>query len=139
MKRSPEEEGRRWLEQTEEDLDSARYLFEGGKYYLVCFMAQQTAEKALKSYLYFKGEEAVTGHSVEQLCRRAAAFDRHFERLHQSVAVLDGFYVPTRYPNNLPDSIPARVFTKRAAAEALRLAERTVSAVKSIMGPGKEG
>ncbi len=29
--------------------------------------------------------------------------------------ILDGYYVPTRYPNSLPDSIPARVFTREAA------------------------
>ena len=56
MKRSPEAEGRRWLSQAEEDLDSAHLLMRGGKYYLVCFLAQQIAEKAIKAYIYSKGQ-----------------------------------------------------------------------------------
>ena len=29
--------------------------------------------------------------------------------------VLDSYYIPTRYPNDLPDDIPARVYNRRAA------------------------
>lgn len=56
----------RWLMQAEEDLSSAKYLFEGERYYLVCFLSQQIAEKAIKAFLYSKGEEIVTGHSVKR-------------------------------------------------------------------------
>ena len=41
-------------------------------------------------------------------------------------AVLDGFYVTTRYPNSVPDTIPARVFTEGAAREAVDLAAEIV-------------
>jgi hypothetical protein len=30
-------------------------------------------------------------------------------------------YVTTRYPNSLPDSIPARVYTAQAATDAVRI------------------
>ena len=39
-------EGRRWLRQAEQDLDDARYNLEGKRYHLVCFLSQQSAEKA---------------------------------------------------------------------------------------------
>ena len=39
-------EGRRWLRQAEQDLDDARYNLEGDRYHLVCFLSQQSAEKA---------------------------------------------------------------------------------------------
>ncbi|MBI4288859.1 MAG: HEPN domain-containing protein [Chloroflexi bacterium] len=138
MTRIPEAEGRRWLAQAEEDMDSARLLLTGGKNYLVCFLAQQIAEKAIKAYLYFKGQEMVIGHSIEVLCRQSAAFDRIFERLRGDVSTLDMFYIPTRYPNGLPDSIPARVFNKKSATDALELASRVVGAVKKLMGPPAE-
>lgn len=134
MKRSPEAEGRRWLSQAEEDLDSALLLMRGGKYYMVCFLAQQIAEKAIKAYSYSKGQEFVIGHSVEELCHNAGTWDKGFNLLRKEVAVLDSFYIPTRYPNGLPDSIPARVFTKKSATEALRLAEKVVTMVKKLMG-----
>jgi HEPN domain-containing protein len=55
-------EGRRWLRQAEQDLDDARYNLEGDRYHLVCFLSQQSAEKALKAFLYARGEEMVWGH-----------------------------------------------------------------------------
>jgi HEPN domain-containing protein len=109
MKRDSKSEGLRWLEQAEADRRGAQLLFDGGSYHLACFVAQQVAEKAIKAYIYAKGEEFVIGHSVEVLCRWAAKFDSDFEKLRESVAPLDGYYIPTRYPNSLPDSIPARV------------------------------
>lgn len=39
---------------------------------------------------------------------------------------LEGFYIPTRYPSSVPDSIPARIYTKQAASQALALAEYVV-------------
>ena len=38
--------------------------------------------------------------------------------------------MPTRYPNALPDSIPARVYTKEAAGEAVMLSEEIIEFVK---------
>lgn len=57
MRQGPGDEGIRWLKQAERDLDDARYAFTGERYNLVCFLAQQAAEKALKAFLYFSGEE----------------------------------------------------------------------------------
>ena len=86
--------------------------------------------KALKAFIYAQGEEFVIGHSVEVLCRWAAEFDADFERLREEIAPLDGYYVPTRYPNGLPDSIPARVYTRQVAEETLRLADRALCLVE---------
>lgn len=130
MKRDPKAEGMRWLEQAEEDRRGAQLLVDGASYHLACFVAQQVAEKALKAFLYAQGEEFVVGHSVEALSRWAAEFDADFEQLRQDIAPLDGYYIPTRYPNGLPDSIPARVYTRSAAEEALRLADCTLRLVR---------
>lgn len=70
------------------------------------------------------------GHSVEALCRWAAEFDADFEALREAAAPLDGYYIPTRYPNGLPDSIPARVYTRRAAEETLSMADRVLYVVQ---------
>ena len=124
MRRSPLEEGRRWLEQAEEDLRWADDLARRGGYHIACFLAQQIGEKALKAFLYASGEEIVLGHSVERLCAEAARYEPDFRERARRWSILDGHYVPTRYPNSLPDSIPARVYTEDAAAEAVRLAAR---------------
>lgn len=56
MRESARIEGQRWLEQAQFDLKWARHLKSKGAYYLVCFLAQQVAEKALKAFLYAQGE-----------------------------------------------------------------------------------
>ena len=133
--RSPIEEGRRWLEQAEDDLKKARYNLEGGYCDLVCFLCQQVAEKALKAYFYDKGMEAAWTHSVERLLREAEKQDSTFSGLIAAgTSQLDGYYVPTRYPNALPGSIPALVYGRGTAEKAIELAEQAVQFVKRKMG-----
>ena len=72
MRGSPAEEGRRWLEQAQEDLRWAEDLAQRGGYHIACFLAQQVGAKAFKAFLYAMGEELVLGHSVERLCGEAA-------------------------------------------------------------------
>jgi len=131
MRGNPRQEAERWIEQAEEDLRWARHLASQGGFYLACFLAQQIGEKALKAFLYSGGDEVVLGHSVERLCRQAAGRNPEFSDHCHQWAILDAFYVPTRYPNGLPDSIPARVFGQDAAREAVRLADAIVVFVRS--------
>ena len=130
MRKKPVEEGKRWLEQAEEDLKWSGDLAERGGYHIACFLAQQVGEKALKAFLYARGEELVIGHSVERLCTAAAGFDKEFAEKVKKWSILDGYYVATRYPNGLPDSIPARVYTAQAAADAVSIAGEVVDFVR---------
>ena len=123
------EEGRRWLRQAEQDLDDARYNLEGGRYHLTCFLAQQSAEKALKAFLYARGEELVWGHSVTELCKSAASLDEELEELRRMAATLDKYYIPTRYPNGLPGGIPAEAFEKRDADRAIEITGEVLTVV----------
>jgi HEPN domain-containing protein len=137
MRKKPVEEGRRWLEQAEEDLKWAGDLAKRGGYHIACFLAQQVGEKALKAFLYGRGEELIIGHSVERLCTESARFDGEFAEKVKTWSILDGYYVATRYPNSLPDSIPARVYTAHAAADAVGIAAEIVGFVRDrISGSG---
>jgi HEPN domain-containing protein len=134
LRRSPTEEGRRWLEQAQEDLRWAEDLARRGGYHIACFLAQQVGEKALKALLFAAGEELVLGHSVERLCHDGGRYHPELLEWVRSWAVLDGFYVTTRYPNSVPDTIPARVFTEQAAREAVTLATEIVRFVAQRLG-----
>ena len=127
------DDGRRWLEQAEEDLRWAQHLATAGGYYLACFLAQQVAEKALKALLYHEGEELVMGHSVEQLCQKASTYRPEIKDHCEGWAYLDNFYVPTRYPNALPGSIPARVYGQPAAKLAVDTAAEVVEFARGLM------
>ena len=131
MRRSPLEEGQRWLAQAEEDLKWVKDLADRGGHYLACFLAQQTAGKALKAFLYAQGEEVVLGHSVERLWTMAGQLKPDLKESVKRWAILDTYYIPTRYPNGLPDSIPAKVYTEETAKAAAALAEEIVSSIRS--------
>jgi HEPN domain-containing protein len=60
--------------------------------------------------------------------------------VHQDAwAVLDSFYIPTRYPNGLPGDIPARVYNRQSADAALLQAEQVVGAVAGWMAEVGDG
>ncbi len=129
MRLDAEKEYRRWLKQAELDLDDARFNAEGGRYSLACFLSQQAAEKALKAYLYLKGNQLVWGHSVAELADDASATDTSFAALKEKGSFLDRFYIPTRYPNGLPGGIPSESFNERDAEEAMQAAKAIIAAV----------
>ena len=135
MRPEPLEEGRRWLDQARDDLRWAEHLAREGGYNIACFLAQQVAEKALKGFLYSRGADLVMTHSVDELLGMAAVHDEAFRTAPQGWGSLDGYYVATRYPNALPGSIPARVYSREMAAGAVGLAREVVEfAARRIEG-----
>ena len=133
MRNSALQEGERWLSQAAEDLKWTKLLAEQGGWHLACFLSQQVTEKALKAFLYAQIEEIVLGHSVARLCADAAEYNMNFSEKAKRWSLLDGYYIPTRYPNGLPDGIPAEVFTEEAAKSAVALAEEAVNYVKGLI------
>jgi HEPN domain-containing protein len=133
MRRSAFEEGQRWLSQASEDLKWTQRLAEEGAWHIACFLAQQVAEKALKAFLYAQGEELVIGHSVVRLCSAAGNYHPAFSEKSKRWSLLDGYYIPTRYPNGLPDGIPAEVYSREAAFGAVALAEEAVEYVRQLI------
>jgi HEPN domain-containing protein len=47
--------------------------------------------------------------------------------IREGAQQLDQYYVPTRCPNGLPGGVPAEVFTRRQAEEAVAIAQRLVA------------
>ncbi|MCC7352115.1 MAG: HEPN domain-containing protein [Anaerolineae bacterium] len=127
-------EADRWFRQAVHDLDAARHTARGGFYFAACFHAQQAAEKALKACRYAQGEQIVLGHSVFRLAEACGTKDPRFANLAHECGRLDTFYIPTRYPNGLPESIPAEVYTAADADLALQLAQRVIDLVRKVLG-----
>lgn len=121
-----DEEAQRWLDQSAADLRAAEHNAAGEHHNVACFLAQQAAEKALKGYLYSRGETPVIGHSVDRLCRACAEYDDVFGELLKRIAILDTHYIPTRYPNGLPAGIPADVYNGAASEQAMELAREAL-------------
>lgn len=130
MRLPPETQGLRWLMQAGQDLEAARILAASGHCNLACFHAQQAAEKAAKAFLYAQGLEEVWGHSVAVLLRDAASFRPELADLRPTGAALDKFYITTRYPNGLPDGVPADAYTEPEASDAIAKASTIIAAVR---------
>ncbi len=130
MERTHSDEGRRWLDTAEEDLDFARFSAEGGFFHQACFCAQQAAEKAVKAVHYARGARSVLGHSVRGLIKRLGTGASGMAEVLDEAGELDLFYVPTRYPNGLEEGTPAEAFSKSQAARAITAAAKVIRAAK---------
>ena len=132
--KNPQAEAPRWIAQARDDLQFVRRILEEDNFYdKGCFMAQQSAEKALKACLYNDGERTVLGHSVAELVNRVSARHSSFKSLEKEARLLDRFYIPTRYPNGLPGGIPFETFVLEDLEQAVSMAEKIISAVEGIL------
>jgi len=109
MTPDPKNEALRWLEQADAEFQDAELLKQSERYYLALFLCQQSAEKALKAFIYLHEEEPIFTHSVANLLRIAANIDEDFTA-HRDAKRLDDYYIPTRYPNGLPGEIPSQYY-----------------------------
>ena len=123
-------ESRRWWKQALSDFELLSAVRKAGKYDACCFLSQQTAEKALKAYLFSQGEELIFTHSIFRLCDMAAQYDPEFQELKDQVKSLDFHYVEARYPNALEDVIPAEFYEDHDAEQAIAMAEAVIKAVR---------
>lgn len=119
-------EAKRWLKQAKSDFEFLNIASNSKKYDIVCFFSQQVAEKVLKAYLYFQGEEVIFTHSIFKLCEMASNYDKEFTKLKENIKNLDYYYVEARYPNALEDVIPAEFFNEEDAKESIKMAEQTL-------------
>jgi HEPN domain-containing protein len=128
-------EAKRWLRTAEEDLKAARTLNDAEMYSHACFLAQQCGEKAMKAlWLFF--DEDPWGHSVQKLVMQYPRNEsiNNLETWLSNAAFLDKFYIPTRYPNGLPDLTPGQSYEASDTKKALEKAEFFVKQVNTILG-----
>jgi HEPN domain-containing protein len=136
MREDPKGEAIRWLTQAQEELRDASYLMKAGRYYLSLFLYQQSAEKALKAFIYLREEEPIFPHSVAILLKLATSIDPDFAPL-KNAKRLDDYYIPTRYPNGLPGEIPAEYYDDPDEAEkALTWSEKIIKLVREKIEAG---
>ncbi len=124
-------EAERWLGQAEYDLGFARYAFDGRHYNQACFIAQQAAEKGVKSIAYGLGERRVRSHSLVEMIDRYAERAPELRELRDSGRSLDVHYVEARYPNGQAEGIPSTTYGRDTAEEAIGAAARFVAAASA--------
>jgi HEPN domain-containing protein len=129
-------EANRWWLTAQEDLEVAKTLHEAGKFSHACFLPQQSSEKAMKA-LWLSIDGDPWGHSIQKLVIQFPQPDmlQNVQNWVEYAAYLDKFYVPTRYPNGLPDLTPGQVYLSQDSTQAIEKAafflEETHKLIKS--------
>jgi HEPN domain-containing protein len=129
-------EAERWCKTAEGDLDTAVILLKNKKYAHSCFHSHQSAEKAMKAVWYFHEAEP-WGHSIGKMIQDLEQKDlkaaNTLGALRNDGVLLDRFYIPTRYPNGLPDLIPDEAYMEEDAKSCIDKATKILKAVKDYL------
>ncbi len=124
----------KWLKQAEADLKAAKDSLKDSNYEWSCFQAQQSGEKALKSYLYEKGYTSIVTHSLKELLRECSRLEPSFNRFSKDARTLDMFYIPTRYPNGLGGNLaPTEFYEREDAEKCISSAELILNTAKNLL------
>ena len=109
---------REWLLKARNDLRTARLALHADPPVLDtgCFHCQQTVEKALKGYLYWRGVSFPRVHALGMIFDLAEQQDAAFAEIRDQCEGLTRFAVQDRYPHGRPIS-QAKAQAALAAAE----------------------
>jgi HEPN domain-containing protein len=116
-----------WLKQAEEEQSWANDALAHKRWALVCFTAQQIAEKCLKAIAIHRGAAQVKSHSTLEIIL-ALRIDGELE---EAARILDLYYISTRYPDAFSTGAPFEYFTERQAREALGFAVLFIERAKA--------
>jgi len=128
------DDSERWLKQAEADIKAAKGSIKNKNYEWACFQSQQSGEKVLKSLWYYYSFDP-WGHSIVKLIQDfpEAEIKKTLLKLLNKAKELDKLYIPTRYPNGLPDLTPSEVYTKEEAFKAVKTSELILKQIKILL------
>ncbi len=117
-----------WMRFAHEDLRVARLVWKEELYNQVCFHAQQCVEKSFKALLIHRGKVPPKIHRLATLISLVG--DPKLQEFSDRVKLLDQIYIPTRYPDAIPGTLPEGVPNKAQAADALEMAQEIFDLVQ---------
>jgi HEPN domain-containing protein/predicted nucleotidyltransferase len=120
-----------WIREAEEELASARILFEHDKWKAACYHSQQGVEKGLKALILEKGEKPGKVHDIVELLGHANRLGWQIALAMDDAIFLNSIY-KGRYPAEeglLPRGDPA----KEDAARAVKTAGAFIAVVKAVL------
>ncbi|MFA6924343.1 MAG: HEPN domain-containing protein [Bacteroidales bacterium] len=92
-----------WISKAEEDLTTCRALMdiEYPPFSVICYHAQQMAEKYIKAYLTFKEIEFKKTHDIILLLDEyCISDDDEFNNIRDDAFILSDYSINTRYPGD---------------------------------------
>ncbi|MDH7500949.1 MAG: HEPN domain-containing protein [candidate division NC10 bacterium] len=123
---------RDWFRQAVRDLEQAEDSRRSGRHEWACFAAHQAAEKAVKALHLHRGQEA-WGHVVARLLVELPEATAVSADLVEKGRILDGYYIPPRYPNSYPEGAPFEHYGPLQSEEAIEYAREILEFARSQM------
>ncbi len=110
-----------WLFKAENDYESAKYLLTSPKplFDIAAYHTQQCAEKSLKAYLAFCGQEIDRTHNLKMLAESCALIDKTFCELIDDCILLNPYATLYRYPEG--DLMPEKSTIVAALSVSLKI------------------
>lgn len=118
-----------WLSRATEDLAVAQLVLREGHAAHACFLAQQWIEKALKAFLLHSRNLYPRTHKLVDLLNECCKREPAFTQFSTECAVVDQYYIPTRYPDGVPVNSPGGLPGDAEASEAITAAEAVLQFV----------
>ena len=90
-----------WMKFSDRDLETAKYLHENmcpQPLEIICYLCQQSAEKALKAFLIYSGIKPEKTHDLEDLMDKCAVIDNSFDEIIENCSRLNRYSSQPRYP-----------------------------------------
>ena len=116
-----------WLSQAVRDLNCAKEIQKRGWHEWACFVAQQSAEKAVKALHLSLGQEA-WGHVIGKLLKELPF--KISNGLIDKAKILDAHYIPARYANGHPEGAPFEHYGPIQSREAIKYAGEILKFVR---------
>jgi HEPN domain-containing protein len=123
-----------WIAKASGDLKSSKKLIKDDDETLdsAAYFTQQSAEKALKSYLIFKQQPIPRTHDLEKLLKDCMKYDSTFDRLREDIEPLAPYATYTRYPDDRFS------IDRDEVLKAIICAEKILKFVKTKIEPAKK-
>jgi HEPN domain-containing protein len=124
-----------WLRLSNMDLITAHRIFELHRpmpHEIICFHAQQSAEKIIKGFLVFKNVMPPKTHDLTKLTKMCIEFDDGFNMFRQEADTLTQYGVLPRYPAGLE-------LEEADSEKALKYADKIMEYVNGLMFTRDEG
>ncbi|MBI5620828.1 HEPN domain-containing protein [Candidatus Gottesmanbacteria bacterium] len=122
-----------WLFFADSDFTLAKKALEEHIFHLVCFHTQQAAEKLLKAALIARGEMPPKTHALRELYLLVVKYAPELEAHFPALKRFDRYYMPTRYPDALPGSLPEGLPVESDAWQAIADAEALFGLIRPLL------
>ena len=93
---------------------------------IVCFHAQQAAEKIVKGFLVSKGIEPPKTHDMQVLLEMCVDIDIKFDDIYEEATTLTNYAVHLRYPTEF-------ALTEQDAEKAIENADKVMDFVRAYI------